>query len=227
MAEWYRKSATRWTLTAALGVFAGLGFWWWTLPPSGPVAGAAQTKSDASGRGTAPAEGSVAWNPAAVRYAAAFQQDAWDDIVTMTCWMQQRLVRVQIETGSTAARDEARARLRERISDRRVEGNLLRPEGVEDQYVFVSGATVEPIGFDPGRTGLEQPTKDRTWMRVTYPSRRGALRDDKGIPIRSITVGVDVSTEGLALKANVIGNLDIDWESISYDWNTRSDSSAK
>jgi hypothetical protein len=57
-------------------------------------------------------------------------------------------------------------------------------------------------------------------MRVTYPSRRGALRDGKGIPIRSITVGVNVSTEGLALKANVIGNLDIDWESISYDWDT-------
>jgi hypothetical protein len=173
------------------------------------------------------AEGSVAGNPAALRYAAAFQQDAWDDVVAVTCWMQQRLVRVQIETGSTAARDEARARLRERISDRRVEGNLLRPEGVEDQYVFVSGATVEPIGLDTGRAGLEQPTKDRTWMRVTYPSRRGALRDDKGIPIRSITIGVNVSTEGFALKANVIGNLDIDWESISYDWNTRSDPSTE
>ena len=229
MAEWYRKSGTRWVLTAALGVFAGVGFWWLTSPPSEPGAPVGRTKAEGAaandaGSGPMPGQGGVSGNGAALRYATSFQQGAWDDIVNMTCWMQQRLLRVQIETGITAARDEARGRLRDRIGDRRVEGNQLRPEGVEDQYVFVNGATLEPIGLDPGRRGLEQPTKDRTWIRVTYPSRRGALRDDKGIPIRCVTVGVNVSSEGLVLKANVIGNLDIDWESISYDWEDRGDS---
>ena len=223
MVYWFRKSATRWILTAALGIIAGVGFWWWTVPRTMPGAGSARGIEGVSTPGVAePGSASetsgVVGNPVAVRYATAFQQGAWDEIVNMTCWMQQRLMRVQIESGSPVAREEARAELRKRVSNRYVEGNQLRPEGVEDQYVFVSDAMIELVGLDAGRPSLEQPTKDRTWMRVSYPSRRSALRDDKGIPIRSITVGVNVSTGDLVLKANVIGNLDIDRNSISYDW---------
>jgi hypothetical protein len=225
--NWHRKNATRfswgvclkpprWILTAALGVIAGMGFWLWTAP----------SKSE-SGMGAAPAPDkapipdlNAPGNPMALRYAAAFQQGSWDEIVDMTCWMQQRLTRVQIETGSAAARQEARAALARRVCDRKVEGNRLRPEGIEDQYVFAGDAKIEPAGLDAGRPNLEQPTKDRTWIRVTYPLRRTALRDDKGIPIRSIVAGINVSTGDLVLKANVIGNLDIDRRSISYDWKT-------
>ena len=218
MARWYRKSLLLWTVAPALGVFAGLVFWWRIAPPE-TEAPAAQAGKAAPGRSEA------IGNAAALRYGAAFQQGAWDDIVAMTCWMQQRLQRVQIETGNAARREAVRAELRERVSDRRVEGNRLRAEGVEDQYVFAPGALLEPLQVDSGRRGLEAPTQERTWIRVTYPSRREALCDGKGIPIRSIVVGVNVSPEGAVLKANVIGNLDIDWQSISYDWERRSASS--
>lgn len=220
MVRWYRKKPARWVLAVGLGVLAGL-FFWRLIPSRGPEAPGAQ-----AAHATPAASGSagVAGNAAALRYGAAFQQGAWDDIVGMTCWMQQRLLRVQIEAGETASRDAVRGQLRERVSDRRVEGNRLRAEGVEDQYVFAAGATLEPIGADAGRDNLESATRDRTWIRVTYPSRREALRDGKGIPIRSIVVGVNVSPEGLVLKANVVGNLDINWESISYDWDRQSGS---
>jgi hypothetical protein len=195
----------------------------WTAPPGAETnAAIAQVAGGASsgvaGRGSVPKTGGSAGNPTALRYATALQQGAWDEIVNMTCWMQQRLMRVQLETGSAAARQEAHAALVKRISDRKVEGNRLRREGIEDQYVFVNDAKIEPVGLDAGHPSLEQATKDRTWIRVTYPSRKKALRDDKGIPIHSVIAGVNVSASDLVLKANVIGNLDIDWKSISYDW---------
>ena len=237
VADWHHKNATgfswgvslkpsRWILTAALGVMAGVGFWLWTAPSKSESGmGAAPRPEKAPMLTSNPASsvsesGPVAGNPVALRYAAAFQQGAWDEIVDMTCWMRQRLMRVQLETGSAAARQEAHAALVKRVSDRKVEGNRLRPEGIEDQYVFAGDAKIEPAGLDGGHPSLEQPTKDRTWIRVTYCSRRTALRDDKGIPIRSIIAGINVSTGDLVLKANVIGNLDIDRRSISYDWET-------
>jgi len=219
--RWNRKNLPRWILAAALGVLAGVGFWR-LIWPRGPEAPGAYATKAAPADGTQPATASG--NAAALRYGAAFQQGAWDDIIGMTAWMQQRLLRVQIESGNATARDAARVKLRERVSDRRVEGNRLRAEGVEDQYVFVAGATLEPAGMDAGRPGLEAVTQDRTWIRVIYPSRTEALRDGKGIPIRSIVVGVNMSPEGSVLKANVAGNLDIDWESISYDWEKQSSS---
>ena len=209
---------------ACVGVLAGLALWWRVSSSSAPTASAEQAKAVIARSVQAEekkAGAEIVGNPVALRYATAFQQDAWDEIVDTTCWMQQRLTRVQIETGSTDARDEARVRLLERVSSRSVEGNQLRLEGIEDQYVFVRGAELAVVALDAGNQGLEQATKDRTWIRVTYPSRREALRDAKGIPIRSITIGVNVSPDGLVLKANIIGNLDVEWTSISYDWESR------
>ncbi len=200
-----RFNIRHWQRAALVAVVAGAAFWWWTRPepkaaPSrGPVI-------------TRPA------NPIAVEYARAFQNDAWDRIIQRTCWMQERLVHAQVEGGTPAARDTAMAQLRERLSDRRIEGNRLRPEGVEDQYVFTRDADIEPLGADEGGATLERATKDRTWFRVAYPSPATALRDEEGQPIHALTVGVSVSEDGLVLKAGVIGNLDIDPLTIDY-WN--------
>ena len=110
------------------------------------------------------------------------------------------------------------ASLRRRSSQRLAEGNRLRPEGIEDQYVFAGGVTVTPVGIDAGRDDLERPVKDRTWVRVTFPDRSTALRDEAGLPIRSLVAGINVSEDGFVLKANVVGNLEIDADSIQTFW---------
>ena len=45
-----------------------------------------------------------------------------------------------------------------------------------------------------------------------------ALRDEAGRPIRSIVVGVDVSPDGCIVKAGILGNVELDRESIALDW---------
>jgi len=212
-----QKSPRNWIAAAGVGIVAGLAFWWLSgsmglrqRPAPTPV----EVLPDAPG-----ATGdTVAADPAALGYVAAFQKAKWDDVIDVTCWMQERLLRVQMEHADPSERESARARLRERLDTHSLEENQLRAEGVEDQYVFTPDAVVVTVAVDEGQTKLERAVKSRTWFRVTYPERNRALRDDKGIPIRSVTVGVNVSADGFVLKSNVIGNLDIDWDSISSDW---------
>lgn len=160
-----------------------------------------------------PPTGSAAW-----RYAEALRTGDTETVIDLTLWMQERLRRVQAGAGDPAAMAAARRALAEDALARNVAENQLRAEGVLDQYVFSPSSTVEFVGEDTGRTDLERPAAERLWFRVTYPSRDAALRDATGLPIRSLRVGVNVSPDGYILKANVLGNLDIDPESIRYDW---------
>ena len=153
----------------------------------------------------------------ALRYATAVQQGNCHEIMRQTLWMNERLERVRLESGEEAV-EEVRAQLCERIQNRSVESNVLRREGVEDQYVFAPGAKLEIVQLDDGAPDLERPVKERTWIRVTYPYRERALRDMDGAPIRALTVGVNVSRDGYVLKAGVIGNLEIDRTTLSYNW---------
>lgn len=89
---------------------------------------------------------------------------------------------------------------------------------MEDPYVFSPGAKIDYDTIDAGRDDLDGKVARRTWLVVTYPSKDKALLDSDGVPIHSLRVGINVSTDGYVLKGNVIGNLDIDWESIMYDW---------
>lgn len=155
----------------------------------------------------------------AARYVAAMQAGRWDEVVDLTCWMQERLLRVNIQTENPETRAQARTELINRLRDRSVEQNQLRPEGVEDGYLLSPQARVTAVGTDKGRSDLERPVKSRTWYEVVYVERHRALRDPAGSPIHSLRVGVNVSTDGYVLKASVVGNLDVDWNSLRYDWN--------
>ena len=157
-------------------------------------------------------------NPVAMEYVAAYQQGRLDDIVRLTCWMQDRLGRLRSSSAGPEALAGAVEALETRSRERSDEGNQLREEGVEDQYVLAPGAAVEAVGMDSGRDDLERPAKDRTWLRITYPDRPAALRDKDGLPIRSLVAGINVSEDGLVLKAKVVGNLDIDVDSIQTHW---------
>lgn len=152
------------------------------------------------------------------RYLEALQSGDTDTVIGLTLWMGERLRRIQAGTADAAAQAAARRALAESILERSLQDNQLRAEGVEDWYVFSPAAKVAFVGEDAGRDDLERPTAERLWFRVTYPSREAALRDAVGIPVRSLRVGVNVSADGYVLKANVIGNLDIDAESLRYDW---------
>lgn len=157
------------------------------------------------------------WGPA-LEYAHALQSGDWDRAVEMTLWMQERLDQVRLSAGSEEAVERNRMELIARLGDRSISDNVVLPEGIEDQYLFVPGAELEPLEMDEGWEDLERPVAYRLWLRVTYPSRVRAPRDRTNLPIRSMTVGINVDRDGHVLKAAIIGNLDIELDTISHTW---------
>lgn len=157
---------------------------------------------------------------AAWQYAMACRDGDGASVLDMTYWMKDRLAFVERTDGADAVPVE-RDRMVAELETRTVADNRLADEGVEDRYVFSPGAEIVYDSVDAGREGLDGQVARRTWFRVSYPTREKALMDRDGVPIRALRVGVNVSTDGYVLKGNVIGNLDIDWESIMYDWPLR------
>ncbi len=199
-------------VTGVSGTFAVMV--WWGLA-SGAIIGAPQ-QSDASKPPVQTAPETPVGN-VALRYATAVQQGNCHEVLRQTLWINERLNRVRRESGEEAA-DEVREELCARVQKRSVEHNVLRLEGVKDQYIFAPGAQFELVQIDEGAPDLERPVKERTWIRVTYPYRERALRDMAGNPIRALTVGVNISHDGYVLKAGVIGNLQIDRTTVCFDW---------
>lgn len=171
----------------------------------------------AAGEGTEAAmeQDGVAW-----QYAHAYQDGNWTRVVELTYWIKDRLAFVA-RTGTPEDVAQERDRLVAQVSTRRITDNQLRDGGAEDQYFFTPGAQLNYILDDSGRDDLAAEVARRTWFNVVFPNREKALLDREGIPIHSIYVGVNVSLDGYVLKAGVIGNLDIDWDSIKYDWPSR------
>ncbi|MBI5092170.1 MAG: hypothetical protein HZB26_06945 [Candidatus Hydrogenedentes bacterium] len=156
-------------------------------------------------------------NCLALRYARAVQDGNCEIVIPHTHWMRERLKAI-LAGAEKGAEDRVRGELCDKIQYRPAEGNQLRKEGAEDQYVFAPGATFEWVSEDAGRTDLDAPVRRRTWIRVVFPVRSRALSDLKGRPIRSMVVGVNVSVGETVLKASVVGNLEIDYGSFRYDW---------
>ncbi len=170
--------------------------------------------NDVSGKDhmTTDGQDSVAW-----AYARAYQEGDWARAIELTIWMEERLVFVA-RTGTPEDVVAERKRLIEQISTRVLTDMQLRDAGVDDQYIFAPGVRLEHVLDDSGRDDLAAEVAWRTWFNVIYPSREKALLDWDGMPIHSVYVGVNVSLDGRILKAGIIGNLDIDWDSIRYDW---------
>jgi len=151
-------------------------------------------------------------------YAQAVQQGDWDAVMRRVPWMLERLTHAELNEGGAAAREAAQRELAARMEDRSPSSveNQLVAEGVEDWFVFSPHASLKAEFVDAGRHDLESPAVSRTWIRVIYENPATALRDALNLPIRSLLAGVNVSDSGAILKANVIGNLDIDEDSIRY-----------
>lgn len=188
-------------------------------PPSPPPAAEVYGEPGTPYAELAPAPDSpegIAW-----RYARAFQEGDWDFVLERTQWMRERLAHVAAQTGSPEAAAGTRAELAERLATRTPEGSQLAPEGIEDQYIFVPGAALRIAGSDAGAEDLEEPVARRVWLEVTYPDRLRAPRTGDGLPIQRLRAGVSVSHSGRILKGSVIGNLEIDEESLALIWNGR------
>jgi hypothetical protein len=155
---------------------------------------------------------------AALHYVRAVQQGDTDEIVRRTAWMQQRLRQLEGEGVSPAELEKTRSAFAARMAERPIEGNQLHDSGVRDQYLFAPGATIEVLGHDAGADDLTRPVAQRTWLRVTYPSRMHALVDMAGQPVRSVVAGLNMDSDGMIVKAGVIGNAELRLYSIEYNW---------
>lgn len=166
---------------------------------------------------SAPQTTNVADNPA-MQYAVAVRDGDCARASAMTKWMQERLVYVG-NTGDVAnAVEQEQKRLCALLTEHRTESNQLQTEGVEDQYIFAPGVTLVALGDEPVTDAAPAGSITRSWIRVTYPLKSKALRDEKARPIRSIEVAVQVDENKAIVKAAVIGNLEIRRSSVSTRW---------
>ncbi len=162
---------------------------------------------------------------AALQFAKAYQDGNCDEIIRLTAWMSDRLRRVAIESSDPTVLQEARRDLCKKILTRPFEDNVLRSEGIEDQFVFVPGSQLEVVAKDKGRTDLGAAVSERVWIRVTYPRRETAplaptsTNGPEMKPVYAWTAGVNIGREdGVVLKAGVRGNLEIKDDSITFEW---------
>ena len=159
-------------------------------------------------------------NGTAMRYVRALQEGNCDEAMALTLWMNERLEYSQLQNPDQIA--DIREELCRSLTDRRIEGNRLSEEGMEDQYVLAPGSRVSLVRVDEGSDDLEKPVDVRAWIGVVYPRKERAPLDLAGRPIRSLEAGISTSSDAYILKAAVIGNLEIDFESINTDWDTTS-----
>ena len=212
-----KKAGSSYAVAIAFAALGGLALWYWGAPNQDFLDQQERyRRSHDGGEATATETPDSQALRIAKRYLSALQNGACAQVIELTWWMQERL-----HSASDLGRDNVGAAMQdlcESIRDRTMEANRLRPAGIEDQYVFAPLAQVEVTGVDIGREDLVKPVMERVWMKVSYPVPTQALRDENGTPIKSSRVGVNVSSDEYVLKAGVIGNLEIDFESISYNW---------
>ena len=164
----------------------------------------------------------------ALQYAQALQANNCDEVIRLTGWMGDRLRRVALESSDPKNVEDARAKLCKMALARPYEDNVLRKEGIEDQFVFAPGATFEVVAKDKGRDDLGVAVGERIWIRVTYPRRETAPlapvaeTSPDMMPVRQWIVGVNLSRENkTVVKAAIQGNLELKRGSAVFDWPDR------
>ena len=153
---------------------------------------------------------------AAMRYVRALQDGNCDEAIALTLWMNDRIELSRLTHPEHVF--DVRKELCRSLTDRRIEGNRLAEEGMEDQYVLPPGSRVTLVSVDEGRDDLERPVASRAWVGVIYSRKDRAPLDLDGLPIRSLLAGISTTSDSYVLKAAVVGNLEIDYESIGTDW---------
>ncbi len=154
----------------------------------------------------------------AVKYAEAVKRGDCETIIEKTWWMQESLEVAFEEVGDALDTEEFRGKLCEGATVRNAGENVLTSSGIEDKYLLTPGVEIVPVDADEGGLELARPVGERVWLRLRYPTKLMAPLDSDGNRIREITVGVNISRDGFVLKAEVMGNLEVNWDSVSLDW---------
>lgn len=153
---------------------------------------------------------------AAQQYAEELKAGRYEQALFRVAWVQERLDQVRATSGNQDAESAELQRLAEEYAPTDRSRAVLELEGIEDSYLFAPRAEIVVAGADGGRSGLERPTAGRAWLALSYPDPSAAPRSDSGRPIRGLTVGLNFSEDGYLLKAEIIGNCEIDRFSIRY-----------
>ena len=216
------NSVKTYAVAIAFGTIGGLSLWYWGSPYQeivGPAPiGRELGQATFDPREVKPVDQAAGEGLLAQRYAESVRDGDCGRVIEMTLWMQDRLRRERALMPDARREAEVRGVLCESIRERSPEGNQFSDEGIEDKYIFGPGADFAILGIDAGRGDLEAAARERVWIEVKYPEPARAPKDHLGNPIRSMIVGVNFSREGDVLKAGVLGNVDIDLDSFSYDW---------
>ncbi len=152
-------------------------------------------------------------------YIRAYQNDDWEKVIQKTLWITERLKKVYEETKSEDKVEEVENSIIKDISNRDINSNYVKKNGVEDQYLFTKEATIIPVAWDRAGPFDDERVKEKVWFLIEYPKPSVALRDERQLPIKSLIVALSVDNEGRIVKSNIIGNAEILRESIKL-WET-------
>lgn len=152
------------------------------------------------------------------RYVTAYQRHDCGELARTTLWIQDRLRNINSETEDTDVRADMSSVLCGQLFVWTDSNNQISIFGIDDQYLIPTTVTFRIEGADSGRTDLEEPVRERVWCQFTYSDPGMAPKSENGDPIHSLRAGVNVSMSGLVLKGSVIGNWELDNNSISLQW---------
>lgn len=212
-----RKGA-QYSAVVLFALIGGFALWHWGAPNAGHIIEKTERERSAARPVPIPMDRLGDASRVALHYARAVRDGRCDDVIAVTWWMQERLRYVEQDPGGAGELAKARDALCSELARRAQHENEIGVDGIEDRYLFQPGVTIEPVEVDEGRLDLAKSVANRTWLYLEYDRQSQAPRDVEGEPIRSLVVGVNVSTDGYVLKAGVIGNVEINWDSISRYW---------
>lgn len=212
------KGALPFAFIAVFVLAGGFSLWYWGAPNASHILEKTRDADGALNTQKIPLAELGDASRRALEYAQSVKNGDCDQVVALTWWMQERLQWISLQAESPEKLKRVRHEMCSTLQDRTDQDNRLSVHGVADQYILVPGVRVEAVDVDSGRSDLAKPVANRTWIRVEFPMESQALRDLEGRPLRSLRAGINVSTDGYVLKAGVIGNLDIDWDSFNYAW---------
>ncbi|MCX8063983.1 MAG: hypothetical protein N3G21_02285 [Candidatus Hydrogenedentes bacterium] len=147
-------------------------------------------------------------------YIKAYQNDDWEKVVEQTLWIRERLRTVWEETKSYEKLEEVKRSIINEISNRDVNFNCLKKNGVEDKYLFTKDAKVLPIAWEKEADFHDPRVKEKVWFSIEYLKPSLALRNEKQFPIKSLVVALCVNSDGYIVKSSIIGNAEIVLDSI-------------
>lgn len=201
----------------AFAVIGAASLWYWGSPSGDHVQRAVEAKKAREFKEQVVLEPGPEAQEAMAYVEAAIDCDC-DGIIDRTEWMRARLDRLNESGASPDDIAADRASLCEDFCERDESGYEVVDEGVDDPYLFFPGVEYKFIGQDEGRDDLAVPVASRAWIALRFPSPTRCLKNPDGRAISGVTVGLNMTAEGLVAKAGVLGNTEIQWDSVRYSW---------